>query len=157
MDTSRGWLVIGGAATAVASLMHVGIIIGGPDWYRFFGAGERMTRLAAAGSAYPAIITTGIALVLAVWTMYALSGARVIRRLPLLRPALTMIAAVYVTRGVLGIPVVLLVDDPYTRELRERMMFMAVSSAICVGLGVCYALGAYAVGARQDRKAVPVR
>ncbi len=69
---------------------------------------------------------------------YALSGAGVIRRLPLLRTALVLIAAVYLTRGILGIPVVLFVDDPYTRQLRAKITFMVVSSAICVGLGLCY-------------------
>ena len=101
-----------------------------------------MARQAELGSPYPAIVTAGIATVLAVWTLYALSGAGVIRRLPLLRTALVLIAAVYLTRGILGIPVVLFVDGPYTRQLRAKMTFMFVSSAICVGLGLCYAIGA---------------
>jgi len=126
----------------------VGIIIGGPDWYRFFGAGERMARLAAQGSPYPPLITAGIAAILGVWTLYALSGARVIRRLPFGRPALVLIAAVYLLRGALGVPVVLLVDDPYMKQLRGRPVFMIVSSVVCVGLGLCYALGAARVSKR---------
>ncbi|HEX8670561.1 MAG TPA: hypothetical protein VF710_01660 [Longimicrobium sp.] len=129
-------LVSGGLLTAVAALLHVAIILGGPDWYRFFGAGERMARLAARGSVYPAVITACIAATLAVWALYAFSGAGVIRRLPLLRLALTLIAAVYLARGILGIPVVLFVDDVYTNQLR------GVSSTICIGLGLCYAIGA---------------
>src|SRR5687767_5380044 len=113
-----GWLLAGGVVTAFASLTHVAIIIGGPDWYRFFGAGERMARQAELGSPYPALVTAGIASVLAVWALYGLSGARVIPRLPFLRTALVLIAAVYLTRGILGIPVVLFVDDPYTEQLR---------------------------------------
>jgi len=135
-------LVAGGCITAVVSLLHVAIIIGGPDWYRFFGAGERMARLAARGSIYPAIITSSIAAILGVWAVYAFSAAGVIRRLPLLRLALTLIAAVYLARGILGVPVVLLVDNVYTNQLREKMTFMVVSSAICVVLGLCYAVGA---------------
>ncbi len=114
------WLLIGGVVTGVAALLHVAIILGGPDWYRFFGAGERMARQAALGSPYPAIITAGIAAVLAVWSLYGLSGAGVIRQLPLLRLALVLIAAVYLLRGVLGIPVVLLVDDPYTDAIADQ-------------------------------------
>lgn len=136
------WLLAGGLVTGVAALLHVAIIAGGPDWYRFFGAGERMAQQAALGSPYPAIVTAGIAAVLAVWALYGLSGAGVIRPLPLLRLALVLIAAVYLLRGVLGIPVVLLVDDPYTMQLRAKMPFMVVTSAICLGLGLCYAIGA---------------
>lgn len=111
-----------------------------------------MARLAARGSVYPTIVTAGIAAILGVWALYALSGAGVIRRLPLLRAALAVIAAVYLARGILGIPLVLLVDDVYTRQLRTRMTFMAVSSAICILLGVCYAAGAAAEGKRGSRR-----
>ena len=142
MQTGKRLLIIGGSLTAVAALLHVAIIVGGPDWYRFFGAGERMARLAARGSVYPAVITTCIAATLGVWALYAFSGAGLIRRLPLLRLALTLIAAVYLARGILGIPVVLFVDDVYTNQLRAKMTFMVVSSAICIGLGLCYAIGA---------------
>jgi hypothetical protein len=135
-------LVYGGSLTGVAALLHVGIILGGPGWYRFFGAGERMARLAARGSIYPAAVTACIAAALGVWTLYALSGAGVIRRLPFLRPALALIAAVYLARGILGIPAVMLMDDPYANELKARMTFMVVSSAICIVLGLCYAAGA---------------
>ncbi len=135
-------LVSGGVLTAAAALLHVGIIIGGPEWYRFFGAGERMARMAARGSMQPALVTAIIAAILAVWSLYAFSGAGVIRRLPLLRLALTLIAAVYLARGLLGVPAVMLVDDVYTNELREKLTFMVVSSAICILLGLCYAIGA---------------
>ena len=135
-------LVFGGTLTGAASLLHIAIIVGGPDWYRFFGAGERMARLAAAGSIYPAVITAGIALVLATWSLYAFSGAGLIRRLPFLRVALVLIAAIYLFRGILGIPLVLLGDDPYANQLRARMIFMVISSLICICLGLCYAVGA---------------
>ena len=97
------WLIAGGVVTGFASLLHVAIIIGGADWYRFF-----------------------------------------------LRPALVLISTVYILRGALGVPVVLLVNDPYLRELRARPVFMIVSSAVCLGLGVCYAFGAAAVRRTDD-------
>jgi hypothetical protein len=128
--------------TAGAALLHIGIIIGGPDWYRFFGAGERMARMAARGSLQPALVTATTAVFLGVWALYAFSGAGVVRRLPFLRLALTLIAAVYLARGILGVPAVMLVDDVYTNQLREKLTFMVVSSAICIVLGLCYAVGA---------------
>lgn len=143
-------LVAGGVLAGVVSLLHVAIIVGGPGWYRFFGAGERMARLAARGSIYPTLVTAGIAAVLGAWALYALSGAGVVRRLPLLRLALPLIALVYLARGVLGVPAVLFVDDPYANELRARMTFMVVSSVVCVFLGLCYAAGAAAVWKRPS-------
>lgn len=146
-------LLAGGLLTGLASLLHVAIILGGPDWYRFFGAGEHMARLAARGSVYPTVVTAGIAAVLGVWALYALSGAGVVRRLPFERVVLALVAGAYLTRGLLGIPMVLLADDPYMRELRARPAFVAVSSAVCVLLGLCYAAGAAAAWRRGRRGA----
>ena len=155
MKTGSRLLLLGGGLTSLASLLHVAIIFGGPDWYRFFGAGERMARLAERGSIYPTAITAGIAIVLAIWTLYALSGAGVIRRLPFLRLALVLIAAIYLTRGILGIPAILLAQDPYANQLKAKMTFMVVSSLICVFLGICFAFGAarFSIGVQEDEAA----
>lgn len=142
-------LLLGGSLTGLASLLHVAIIIGGPDWYRFFGAGEGMARLAARGSTYPAAVTAGIALVLAVWMLYGLAGAGIVGRLPFLRLTLALIAAIYLVRGILGVPLVLFIDHPYANELKARMTFMIVSSAICICIGLCYAVGAAQVWRRS--------
>lgn len=135
----RTLLTVGGCLTAAASALHVGIVLGGPPWYRFFGAGEAMAQMAQRGAPAPAVITLGIATALAICAGYAFAGAGLIRPLPLQRPALTAIATVFFVRGLFGIPVVLLVNDPYLLELRARMPFMVVTSAICLVLGVCYA------------------
>ena len=127
--------------TAAASLLHVGIIIGGPSWYRFFGAGERMAQQAARGFIFPTLITAAIAAALACCALYAFSAAGAIRRLPLLRVALPLIAAVFLARGLLGVPAVLLIDSAYTHELRAKITFMVMTSIICVVIGVCYAAG----------------
>lgn len=34
-------LVFAAALSAIAASLHLAIIVGGPAWYRFFGAGER--------------------------------------------------------------------------------------------------------------------
>jgi len=90
----------------------------------------------------PSLITAGIATTLGLWATYALSGAGVIRRLPCLRLVLLAVAGIFLARGLLAIPLVLVVNDPYLHELRGRMAFMVLTSAICAGLGVCYAIGA---------------
>jgi putative oxidoreductase len=141
MDIGNRILIAGGVLTGVAALLHIAMILGGADWYRFFGAGEEMAKLAASGSTYPAMNAAGIAIILGIWTLYAFSGAGMIRRLPFLRSVLALIAVVFIMRGVIGVPMVLLMDDPYAIELRARMMFVAVTSVIIFSLGLSYAIG----------------
>ncbi|HVF39950.1 MAG TPA: hypothetical protein VM939_08615 [Gemmatimonadaceae bacterium] len=152
MRSRERLLVTAGVLTGIASLLHVAIIFGGPDWYRFFGAGERMARLAGSGSMYPTVITSAIAVILGIWMLYALSGARVICPLPLLRLALTIIAAIYLIRGIFGVPFALFVDDPYANQLRAKMTFMVLSSGICIFLGFCYVVGASLVSQRSTSR-----
>ncbi|MBA3286115.1 MAG: hypothetical protein H0U27_13800 [Nitrosopumilus sp.] len=135
------YLIIGGVISLIASLLHVLIIIGGPDWYRFFGAGEGMAQLAEKDSTYPSIITGVIALILALWALYAFSGAGIISRFPLLKPVLLVISAIFITRGVFGIPVVILIDQPYLNELEEKIIFMIFSSLVSLCIGLFYLVG----------------
>ncbi len=137
----RNALLLGGALSFGAALAHLGIVFGGPDWYRAFGAGEELARLAEQGSSYPALVTVSIALMLAACGAYALSAASVLPRLPLLDAALAVIAGVFLLRGIAGIPVVLWVDAPHAVELRGRMTFMVMSSLVSLGIGLCYAAG----------------
>lgn len=134
-------LFLGAIFSLSAALAHLGIIAGGPDWYRAFGAGEAMARLAESGSSYPATVTLVIAGFLFIWALYGFSAAGLIRRLPLMRLALVLISAVYLFRGLFGIPVVMLADGPYMQELQQNLTFMLVSSFICLLIGICYAVG----------------
>ena len=147
-------LAVGAIGSAAAALLHMAIIVGGPDWYRFFGAGEGMARRAASGSPVPTIVTSAIALVLGTWALYGLSGAGVIVRLPFVRAIVTAVAAVYLARGVLGVPVVFMGESRYMHELRGKLTFMVLSSVACTVLGLCYGAGAVALWRRwPDRRA----
>jgi hypothetical protein len=127
-------LAVGALLSAVAALLHLGIIAGGPAWYRFFGAGERFARAAADGRWYPTVVTLGIAAVLFVWSAYALAGAGVVTRLPLLKAALVGITAVYLVRGIAFAPLVLAKGGTITP-------FVVCSSLICFGYGVVHLVG----------------
>lgn len=126
-------LTLGAGLSFLAAAMHVGVIIGGPSWYHLFGAGKRFVRAAEAGSWYPTVVTSAIALMLWVWGMYALSGAEVIKTLPWLRPALCAITLVYLLRGMAG-PFVLLGKG-------HSMRFILISSAVCLIYGVVHLIG----------------
>jgi uncharacterized membrane protein len=130
-----GWLVF------AAALLHLGIIVGGPDWYRFFGAGEPMALMSEQGLWYPALVTAFIAAVLFAWSLYAFSGAGMVRRLPLLKTALLLIGVIFLLRGLLAVPLLFFADSPYMSELKEKMVFMLVTSVICLFLAVGYLKG----------------
>ena len=98
------FLLAGGALSLMASLLHIAIIFGGADWYRFFCAPERMAKLAEQGSILPTLSTSGIAMALFLWALYAFSGAGLINRLPLLKLALVAITCVYLIRGLALFP-----------------------------------------------------
>jgi hypothetical protein len=136
MATRNKWLIAGGGLSAAAAALHVGVILGGPSWYRFFGAGEEMARMAERGSARPALIAAFIAAMLAVWAAYAFAGAGLIRRLPLMRTALVLIAAVYLLRGLVLLP--LLVLKPAQID-----SFTLWSSLIVLVYGICYGVGTW--------------
>jgi hypothetical protein len=128
------FLVAGATLSALAALLHLGCIAFGAPWYRFFGAGEQMAQLAIAGSWYPVVVTLAIAGVLGGWTLYALSGAGVVLRLPMLRTALCAITAVYLLRGTLVLPLI--------EHLPGRSAtFWWWSSAICLGIGLVHLVG----------------
>ena len=58
------FLITGALMSALAAALHVGCIVFGAPWYRFFGAGERMAQMASAGHWYPAVVTVAIASIL---------------------------------------------------------------------------------------------
>jgi hypothetical protein len=130
------WLILGGTLSALAALLHVAVIAGGPSWYRFVGAGEAMARAAEQGSWTPALITLAIAALLMVWALYAFSGAGIIRRLPLLRTALVLISAVYLLRAFALLPVLILRPDLVDT-------FAVVSSLVVLAYGLAYLIGTW--------------
>lgn len=128
------WLLAAGVLSGLAAVLHLAAIAGGPAWYRFLGAGEAMARAAARGALRPALITLAIAAVLAGWSAYALSGAGIGPRLPLLRPVLVAITAVYLLRAA-AFPLML-------RTMPDRgATFLASSSAIVLVIGLVHAAG----------------
>lgn len=144
MTTSKnGLLIAAGCASLLAALTHVAVILGGPDWYRFFGAGEQMAQMAEQGSSYPALVTLVISTVLGAWGAYAFSAAGLIRQLPLLRTAMCLISFVYLLRGLYGLVVWALGDYKFFEQVMERPVFMLVSSLICLAIGCLYTFGLF--------------
>ncbi len=129
-------LIVGGVLSLIASILHIGVIIGGPDWYRFFGAGEDMAKMAEQGMLRPAMITLGIALILAAWAYFAFAGAGLVWKPPLLRTGLIAICTVYLLRGLVLFPMLIFVSDKVNS-------FAVWSSLIVLVYGLFYAIGTW--------------
>ena len=125
-----GWLSIGIAA------LHVAMIFVGASAYRFFDAGEEMARRAEAGSPLPALLTLAVAILFAVFGLYAFSGAGTVRRLPLLRAGLVAIGVVYTLRGFM-----LVAQLNQLRVSADSSPRHAAFSAVSLTLGLLYLLG----------------
>jgi hypothetical protein len=130
------WLIVGGWLSVLAALLHIACIFGGPDWYRFFGAGEAMARAAARGELWPTLITLAIGAVLLVWAAYAFSGAGSLPRLPLLRTGLIVITAIYLLRAFLFVPL-------HFWRPQHSDSFAIWSSLIVLAYGAVYAVGIF--------------
>jgi hypothetical protein len=132
--TLNGFLIAGAIASGVAAILHVGCIVYGAPWYRFFGAGEKMAGLSEKGSLVPTMVTSCIVAVLSGWAIYAFSGAGVIAPLPLLRETLIAITSIYLIRAVAGIPLAFI-------DRERSKIFWLWSSIICLVIGLVYLIG----------------
>ncbi len=143
--TGQRWLVIGGWLSIGAALLHLGCIVGGADWYRFFGAPPLIVRGVEQGQAWPHLATLGIAAILGIWAAYAFSGAGMIRKLPLLRVGLVVIGTIYLWRS-LDLPIALVVIPDAVSP------FVIWSSLIVAVYAFCYLIGTWQAWRTLGRK-----
>jgi hypothetical protein len=137
-ESTNKFLITGSIASALAAIAHLGCVFFGGDWYRFFGAGEQMASMAEAGHWYPTVMTL-------IWSLYALSGAKVIGRLPLLRLGLLVISLIYLVRGMTFVFLMPMFPE-------NSLTFWFVSSGICLTIGLLYAVGTYQSWSRLSVK-----
>jgi hypothetical protein len=147
------YLSAAGLATAIAALLHLMVPLGGPAWYAFFGAPQRLVRMAEAGALHPVVSCVVIAALLCVCSAYAFSGAGLLPPLPLLRLGLTGMAAVFLLRGVGFIALEWLRPGSLTRISGSQGIdtFLVVSSLVCLLIGLAYALGLISIWGHPGR------
>ncbi len=131
------WLKLGGILSFAVALLHVVIIFVGASAYRYFGAGEEMATAAESGSAFPAVLTLFLVVIFAIWGFCGLSGAGVIRRLPLLKIALILIGAVYTLRGVAVFQQLFQIATSSAEVAPREIVFSLVSLV----MGLAYLIG----------------
>ena len=130
-------LVVAATVSFAVALLHIAIILVGPAGYRYFGAPGLADQIERGSVVQPTLLTLGIALVFALWGAYALSGAALIRRLPLVRTALLVIGVIFVARGLLIAPEVAALIQGALKYPRSL-----VFSGVSLSTGLCYLFGA---------------
>jgi hypothetical protein len=143
-------LIIGAGVNFAIALLHLVIIVIGTPAYLYFGAAG-LAEMAAQGSFIPALATFCLAGVFAGFGVYALSGAGILRPLPLVKLGLVVIGGIYSLRGLIVMLDIfrLVRGDGY--PLRQT-----VFSAAALGIGLVYLVGVAAqrrASARQNQTA----
>ncbi len=120
-----------------------------PEWSAAFGAVEL-------ASNPPLLLTLGllVALLIVIFGLYGLSGASVIRQLPLLRPGLFVIGLLYSTVGILFITHVLVVLGilPSTQPVPIYQLLVSFGAFVAA---LAYLIGLAVNWKQLGRKAVP--
>jgi hypothetical protein len=129
-------LLAAGCSLAIA-LLHAVIPFIGPKAYRFFGGFNQANTVEAGAAPRAALITLSLAAIFAVWGFYALSGAKVLRRLPLLRLGLLAIGGIYTLRG---LQLILEIIASLQGKMREPQYFMWFS-VVSLVVGIFYLVG----------------
>jgi hypothetical protein len=110
-----------------------------PSLYRYISAGleSDLGRMAEQGSTPTTIATVALAVIFAVWAIYAFSGAGLIVRLPLMRAALIAICVIYILRA-LAMPteIKMVMNQGYPFRF-------VVFSAISLLAGLLYLIGLF--------------
>lgn len=132
-------LLIAAASVAIfTAVAHVACIPIGAQCYQAQLAPEVIVESAKAGTWLAPLGTLAVAAIFLIWAAYALSGAAVIPRLPLLALGNYTIALLCIVRGLLGIQL-------WVRHPEMVSMFANIANWLWFLTGCCYAIGYYGV------------
>jgi len=125
-------LLAGGYFSLAFALLQVSGIWWSPSAIKYLGGpADLSVQKPVVYAALCLVVAAGVA----VFGLYALSGAGKIRRLPLLRTGLIIITVIYLLRGLLAIP-----QLPIVLRHPNLMRFL-VFSLISLGVGAAYLAG----------------
>jgi hypothetical protein len=130
-------LLIAAACSTWVALLHIGIAVVGPKWYSYFGAPSLAEKVEHGEWLVPTVMCLVVALITAIWAIYALSAVAIIRRMPLLRTGLVTIGAIYFLRGLQVFPEFYFLIRGHLDVPRY-----AAFSAFSLFTGLCYLIGA---------------
>jgi len=144
MNDPNKILTLAGILSFTVALFQAGISFS-PSLSRYFGASEQLI-------AKPSLLLLAglfMAVVFGVFGLYALSGAGLIRRLPLLWAGLLGISCVYTLRGLMMIPQLLILTGILSSSETIGPQSLA-SSLVSLFIGLVYFVGTLGVRRSPD-------
>jgi len=136
MVRQKSFLIAAGVISALISILHA-ILATRPELYRYIVPGQEsaLSRMAEEGSTVTIIASIFLALIFALWALYAFSGAGLIGSLPLLRTGLIAIGVIYVLRS-------LFLPAEINMVLTQGYPFrFVIFSAVSLVTGLLYLIG----------------
>ena len=126
-------LVSAGVIASASALWHLLCILGGPSWFEFARAPQQIIDSAQQGTLLAPIGTITVSSLMFACTVFAFSGAGLIRKVPLLKPALITISFICTSRALIAIPIMITPDGYDIWEI--------VASSVWLYVGVCFIVG----------------
>ncbi len=108
-------------------------ILGGPSWFAFARAPQQIIDSAQQGTYLAVVGTVIVATLMFACTVFAFSSSGLIRRVPLVKPALASIALLCILRALVAIPYLL---TPTGIDIWE-----VIASSVWLYVGICFMLG----------------
>ena len=126
-------LISAGAIASTSAIWHLLCILGGPSWFAFARAPQQIIDSSIQGSLLAPIGTITVASLMFACTIFAFSAVGLIRKVPLLKPALITIAMICLLRGLIAVPTFLTSSGLDTWQI--------VASTVWFYVGNCFAAG----------------
>jgi len=135
-------LIIAGNIATIAAIWHLLCILGGPTWFAFARAPQQIIDSSIQGTLLAPIGTIIVALLMFACTLFAYSAVGIIRKLVLLKTALSTIAFVCTLRGLIAIPSFFILESLDIWEL--------IASSIWLFVGICFLAGSVEQFRKKD-------
>lgn len=128
-------LISGGIIASAAAIWHLLCIWGGPSWFAFARAPKQLIDSAQQGTLLAPVSTVIVAGLMLACTVFAFSAVGLIRKVPLVKPALITIASLCTVRGLIGIPAFV--------TAAGVDIWQIVASTVWLYVGVCFIVGSF--------------
>ena len=124
------FLISAGIIASVSAIWHLLCILGGPSWFEFARAPQQIIDSAKQGTMLAPIGTVIVASLMFACTVFAFSAVGLLRKVPLLKPALITIALLCTLRGLIAIPTFITSTGIDTWQI--------VASIVWFYVGICF-------------------
>ena len=126
-------LISGGVIASAVAIWHLLCIWGGPSWFAFARAPKQIIDSAQQGTLLAPVGTVIVAGLMFACTVFAFSAVGLIRKVPLVKPALITIALLCTVRGLAGISTFV--------TAAGVDIWQIVASTVWLYVGVCFIAG----------------